>query len=608
MKLLTKPGMIALLILLAASVPDAEQACASGIDVRFSVDLSLEQSMGRFDPVHDVVAVHGDHPALGSWTGTAPVLEQSPGGSGSYQGWVRFEGLTVGEPVAYKFVLHYGGDPEDVMWEENIVDRSFVATGNEPDDMPPSGGDGYPEISLPSTYFGRESVWTPADRMLGADISFVPQLQSLGAVYYAEGGPVEPLDALRERGYRVVRLRLWHSPDEPWHGLDATVDHAALALAAGHEIMLDIHYSDTWADPGHQQKPEAWEGIGFSSLVDSVYEYTNTVVRRFRDEGIVPAYVQVGNEISGGMLWDDGRVGGAWDTPEQWSNLGTLLDACARAVRDSLPVDGRPRVVIHVDNGGSNELCRWFFDNLVAEGVEFDAIGVSFYPWWHGTLWDLRDNLRDLATAYGKELLVVETAYPWTLAANDATGNFVESPDDLHPGYDATPEGQAAFLQHLLGVVEGVPGGLGGGVVYWEPGFLTVPGGPGNPYENLTLFDFDGQALPGLGFALPWETDVPEGDTHGSLPLLAPCAPNPFGSFTRIDLAVPSGGAEVDVSVYDVAGRRVTTLASGFLVGGTHELSWSGTGERGVDSAAGVYFCRAEVDGWIDAVKLVLLR
>ena len=341
--------------------------------------------------------------------------------------------------------------------------------------------------------------------LLGADLSFVPQLESLGATYRVDGSPADPLGIFLDHGFGLVRLRLWHTPAEPWQGLDATVAHAKAARAAGLEIMLDIHYSDTWADPGHQKKPAAWDGSGFQALVDSVYAYTNAVIRRFRDEGALPRHVQIGNEVSGGFLWDDGRVGGAWDTPEQWARLAELLDAGIAGVRDSLPPALRPAIVIHVDNGGNNTLCRWFLDHLSAEGVDYDVIGLSFYPWWHGTLDDLRGNLHDLAGRYGKKLMLVETAYPWTLAGADATGNFVTSPDQLLPGLPASPDGQLAFLRALLATVEETPGGLGAGLVYWEPGFLSVPGGPGDPCENLTLFDFGGNALPALGFAVSGE-------------------------------------------------------------------------------------------------------
>jgi arabinogalactan endo-1,4-beta-galactosidase len=366
---------------------------------------------------------------------------------------------------------------------------------------------------------------TSSERFVGADLSYVPRLRSIGAVYTIGGEPKDALEIFADHGYRVVRLRLWHTPKEPWHALDATVLFAQEIVSSGLDVMLDVHYSDTWADPGHQTKPEAWQDIPFVSLVDSVYAYTNAVVRRFRDAGALPAHVQIGNEISPGFLWDEGRVGwqgSEWDTPKQWEQFGDLLAAAVRGVRDSLAPAERPEIILHVDNGAGNRMCRWFYDGVIAQGVEFDVIGVSFYPWWHGNLDALAANLTDLAAAYGKEIHVVETSYPWTLEDLDGTGNFVEHKGQLHRGYPATPAGQADFLEAVLSVVESVPGGLGTAVVYWEPAFISVPGGPPNPHENLTLFDFGGSALPGLSFGLdreaPGSDDPPlkeQGDAHG---------------------------------------------------------------------------------------------
>ena len=160
----------------------------------------------------------------------------------------------------------------------------------------------------------------------GADLSFTPQLVSLGAVYRLDGTAVDLLDACATHGLEIVRLRLWHTPAEPWNGLDATVAFAREVKARGFDLMLDLHYSDTWADPGHQSKPAAWEGIPFEALVDSVREYTSAVVKRFRDEGILPEYIQIGNEISAGMLWDDGRVG--W-----WGASGTRTRSGTASLR-----------------------------------------------------------------------------------------------------------------------------------------------------------------------------------------------------------------------------------------------------------------------------------
>lgn len=349
----------------------------------------------------------------------------------------------------------------------------------------------------------RDAGRSAAGTVIGADLSSVPRLTALGAEYRFDGAPVDPLDVFARHGFGLVRLRLWHSPAEPWHGLGATLAFAEDAAAAGYDLMLDIHYSDTWADPGHQAKPAAWDSLDFPTLVDSVYAYTNAVVCRFRDAGVLPRYVQIGNEISGGLLWNDGRVGGAWDTPEQWSRLTEVLAAGAAAVRDSLGSRERPKVVIHVDNGASNSLCRWFFDHLEDAGLDYDVIGVSFYPWWHGTLAELRENLGDIAVRYAKEVMVVETSYPWTLDDFDGTENFVTAREQLHAGYPATPEGQRSFLRDLRSVAESVPGGLCSGLIYWEPALIAIPGGPPNPCENLTLFDFDGDALPGLSFADP---------------------------------------------------------------------------------------------------------
>jgi arabinogalactan endo-1,4-beta-galactosidase len=343
----------------------------------------------------------------------------------------------------------------------------------------------------------------PSAFILGADLSFLPQLQSLGAEFRVDGKPLPPLAIFRAGGFGAVRLRLWHSPSEPWHSTAATLAFAREASAAGFDIMLDFHYSDTWADPGHQEMPAAWRDLPFAALRDSVGAYTRAVVRRFCAAGVVPRWVQVGNEIDGGMLWDTGRVGwagSAWDTPRQWDNLAALVGAAADGVREGArdAKAAAPIVVIHAAAGGDSLGCRRLVDGLLARGVAFDAIGVSWYRWWHGPLAGLAANLRGLAARYRKPLLVVETAYPWTLDDADGVGNFVTSATPLEAGYPATPQGQARLLRELCARVAATPGGLGAGLFYWEPDFVAVPGGPGDPSENLALFDFRGEALPAL--------------------------------------------------------------------------------------------------------------
>lgn len=447
--------------------------------VTFHVDMGPYLAAGYFDPTCDQVELRGD---FSGWAeGLHPL--QAEIGESTYSAAVD---LPTGN-IAYKFLIVRCGGA--VVWEGEIPNRLWQ--------VPAEGGD------VPTVFF--DDLATPLDpalRVVGADLSFVPHLQSLGATFGKDGQTAPLLSLVAEAGITLVRLRLWHTPAEPRHGLDATVAFAHQLQDAGFDLMLDLHYSDTWADPGHQAPPSAWQGASTAALADSVTAYTSRVVGRFADEGIALSYLQLGNEINAGLLWDHGRVGwpnGPWDTPEQWSSLTSLLQAAAAGARTALPPGSATELVVHLALGGDNPGCRWFLDELAAAGTDYDVIGLSYYRWWHGSLWDLRTNLRDLGPRYGKPLLVVETAYPWTLEGDDDTANFVTTGADLQAGYPATPSGQRDFLRDVRRVTE-TSGGLG--VVYWEPAFIPVTDGPGNPYENLTLFDFAGDALPGLEFGL----------------------------------------------------------------------------------------------------------
>ena len=295
----------------------------------------------------------------------------------------------------------------------------------------------------------------------GADLSFVDEVESEGGAYFEGQKRADVFAILKRSGVDSIRLRLWHDPAHGYCGLERTRLMAARIRSAGMRFMLDIHYSDSWADPGKQFKPRAWKDLGFPELVGAVRDYTAAVVRELARHGTLPDIVQIGNEITPGMLWDDGRVGGeAYDTHLQWRNFADLVKAGIAGLRDG--AGGRAvAAMIHIDRGGDNEASRRFYDRFARLGVEFDLIGLSYYPWWHGRLEQLSANLEDLATRYEKDIMVVETAYPWTLEPGGARKPNVKSEEQLHPGYAASIEGQAQFLRDLLTTVRQTPHGRG---------------------------------------------------------------------------------------------------------------------------------------------------
>lgn len=333
-----------------------------------------------------------------------------------------------------------------------------------------------------------------AELRRGADVSFLPQVEAAGGRFTVQGRPVDPFVLMRARGLDTVRLRLWHAPPGGTNDLASVLVLAARARDAGLDVMLDLHYSDTWADPAHQAKPAAWRGLPFAALLDSVHAHTLTALAALADQGTRPALVQLGNEIGGGMLWDDGCVGGRWDTPAQWDRLARLLKAGACAVREAFPGDPPP-VALHTAQGGDPAACLRFFGELEARGVPWDVAAVSYYPWWHGGLADLEAALAALAGRFGRPVLVAETAYPWTLSWHDEERNLVGLREHGLPGYPPTPAGQRRYLADLIALVERTPRGLGAGVLWWAPEWIPAPGF-GSAWENCALFDFQGEALP----------------------------------------------------------------------------------------------------------------
>jgi beta-galactosidase len=246
-------------------------------------------------------------------------------------------------------------------------------------------------------------------KMLGADISFLPELEARGMKFSDNGMEKDAIQILKDHGFNYVRLRVFndpardsgYSPGKGFCDLENTKKMAKRVKAAGMKLLLDFHYSDYWADPGKQYKPAAWRNISFDELKKAVYDYTKVVMQQLKDQGTTPDMVQVGNEINHGIIWPEGNV-------SNFDGLAQLINAGTKAVKD---VDPSVVMMLHVALGGQNDESVFFIDNMMARGVHFDVIGESYYPKWHGTLEDLETNLEDLSRRYNKDVIVVEYSH-----------------------------------------------------------------------------------------------------------------------------------------------------------------------------------------------------
>lgn len=355
----------------------------------------------------------------------------------------------------------------------------------------------------------------------GADLSTLLEVERAGGKFYDEGRERELYDILAGYGINYVRLRLWNDPYAPdgrpygagTDDLPTVIELAKRAKAHKMKVLLDCHYSDFWADPGKQLLPKAWRGMTVKELERAVYDYTADTLESMERAGATPDMVQIGNEVTNGFMWPYAKK------PE-YDNIARFISAGIRAVRRADPAI---QVMLHLDNGGRNDLYREWFDNYTKRGEDFDIIGLSYYPFWHGTMAALKNNMDDLAARYRKDLVIAEVSMGFTMEdyagyeklAPDARKGMATTPElAAGIGHPMTPEGQCDFLRDLFEIIDGVPDGRGKGFFYWEPAWIPVKGsewatpaaleytgeqGPGgNEWANQALFDYDGNALPSL--------------------------------------------------------------------------------------------------------------
>ncbi|WP_044211652.1 glycosyl hydrolase 53 family protein [Flammeovirga sp. OC4] len=339
----------------------------------------------------------------------------------------------------------------------------------------------------------------------GADLSYVNQILDHGGDFKMDGASKNPYKIFSEKGTNLVRVRLWHNPS--WHSTlypdgEVYCDLAdvektiAEAKANNMEVMLDFHYSDTWADPEKQDVPEAWKEItSLEVLSDSVYNYTYNTLVYLNEKGLMPEMVQIGNEINQGIL-STGKSEGFPNVSVfdgKWTEQKQLLSSGIEAVKAvNETSDIKAKTIIHIADPSHIE---WWFDEGLSgdDAIDCDIIGISYYPLWHDgiSFSSLEGAIASFKNKYKKDILIVETAYPWTTEAGDDYNNLFGGQSAL-TGYDFTLEGQHKFLHDLTQKMMNA-GAIG--IVYWEPAWVAVPiktlWGEGSAWENCAFFDYE---------------------------------------------------------------------------------------------------------------------
>ena len=319
----------------------------------------------------------------------------------------------------------------------------------------------------------------------GADISYFKQLEENNVQFYKNRKIESLFEILKDAGVNWIRLRLWHSPSDSTNNLENTLSVAKRVKDFGFKFLLDIHYSDSWADPSSQTIPSEWESYDFEKLKNAVSSYTKDVLLSFSNAGCVPDMVQTGNEISNGMLWPYGKIKDGGDCSE----FMALLSSAVNEVRN---FDSKIKIMLHVPCDKDIEKVLWWYSQAEKYKIDYDVIGLSYYSFFTGTDFSIVfETVKTLVDKFGKEVCIAETSYPWTLSWNDNENNLVGREEQLISGFPATKEGQQNYLNELCKKVYD-SGGLG--VFWWEPEAVSVSGFTSS-IENLSWFDFDNQYI-----------------------------------------------------------------------------------------------------------------
>ena len=431
----------------------------------------------------------------------------------------------------------------------------------------------------------------------GVDISMLKQVEENGGVFYENGNQIDPIQIFKDKGINTARIKIWHTPSQNYNNLESVLEIAYRASSVGLDLLLDFHYSDTWADPSSQTKPSAWVDLDFETLCDSVEQYSRYVITKLKNQNTLPKYVQIGNETDCGLLWPDGYVCDESNNDSQWNKLRELFMHAIEGVNSALDNQDTLEIISHVSSGGN-----WFFSNLIGQGIDIDILSISYYPMWHGTLTDLNQNIDELGNEFQKPVLIVETAYPFTLQWNDNTNNILGLETQLLENYEASEEGQFSFLHDLITLVNHNNYGLG--ICYWAPDWIST-NQFGSPCENQALFDFDGELLDAISVFDNSSVGIKRIDNFSLNNINN--YPNPFNPITtlRYDL---SEDAFVKITVYDILGNLVSNLLNNNQYSGNKSVQWNATNNKGQPVPAGLYLYTIQAGEFRQTKKMVLLK
>lgn len=378
--------------------------------------------------------------------------------------------------------------------------------------------------------------FTSAQMVKGADISWQTQQEASGYKWYDDSGYSTSLhNILKQHSMTAIRLRVWVNPSGGWCNQADVVKKAQWAKSAGMDVMIDFHYSDTWADPGNQAPPAAWKNYNINQMMTAVYNHTVAVLTAVKNAGVTPKWVQIGNETNDGMLWPLGKA-----STNGFKNYAWLINTGNNAAKSVFP---SIKTIVHIANGDNLTVLQWNLDGLKAQGATYDIIGLSLYPGssWQSAADAYTYNITNLKSRYGKSTMLCEVGM---------------SASPIQTAYDA--------LKYILDKSK-ANGSLG--VFYWEPqGYNNWSGytkhcwlSNGRPTYALDAFQYGGNRL------------IEELSEESLQELSLNLFPNPF--VNELKVSVPSDYQQAVIKLYDTAGRQI--MMQELTTGETHTLNLS---------------------------------